>query len=37
LRPFPREPYMAVGDKDIILMLGNTQYEDLLVKTIQED
>lgn len=37
LRPFPREPYMAVGEKDIILMLGDTANKDLLVKTIQDN
>ena len=37
LRSFPRKPYIAVSEKDIILMLGDTAQKDLLIKTIQED
>lgn len=37
LRLFPREPYIAIGDKDIVLMLGNTQHEDLLVQGILDN
>lgn len=37
LKPYPKVPYMFVGEKDIILMLEDMPYKDVLIETILKD
>lgn len=37
LHPYPKEPYMLVEDKDIVLMLSDTAHKDVLIRNILEN